>query len=46
MTKQQFFELCGDALIDPAIALENDALCVALETRDDAEVERILTEDF
>lgn len=46
MTKQRFFELCGDALIDPSIALEQDGMREALESRDDAEVERIISEEF
>lgn len=46
MTQQRFFELCGDALIDPSIALEQDGMREALQSRDDAEVECILHEEF
>lgn len=46
MSHNQFLVLCGKYLIDPAIALENDALHAALARRDDKEVERILAEDF
>lgn len=46
MTQNQFAALCGQYGIDPAIALENDALCDALRQRDAAKVERILREEF
>lgn len=46
MTKIDFLALCGEALISPDIALENEGLREALANRDDAEVRRILTEEF
>jgi len=46
MTRHHFMMLCGELLIDPGLALENDALCAALAEGDDEEVERILTEEF
>lgn len=46
MTQQRFFELCGAASIDPHLALEQDGMAHALQTRDDDEVERILREEF
>lgn len=46
MSRNQFAALCAQHAIDPAVALENDALRAALLNRDNAEVERILAEDF
>jgi len=33
MTKLQFLALCGELLIDPALALENENVCQALRDR-------------
>ena len=46
MTQTTFYALCAQYYLDPAIALENDALVEALQNRDDAEVQRILSEEF
>lgn len=46
MTQNHFAVLCEKYLIDPGIALENPDLVQALRDRDDAEVERILREEF
>ena len=46
MTELEFMALCGEHLIDPPIALENEALKEALLRRDDKLVLRILQEDF
>ena len=46
MTELEFLALCGEHLIDPLIALENEALEEALLRRDDKLVVRILQEDF
>lgn len=46
MTQSNFIALCNKYYIEPSIALENDALVEALQNRDDAEVERILLEEF
>jgi hypothetical protein len=46
MTRNEFLPLCGELLIDPDIALDNDDVRAALQNRDDAAVLRILTEEF
>ena len=46
MKTTEFFTLCAELLIAPAIALENENLRAALRARDDKEVRRILMEDF
>ena len=42
MTKLEFFALCGEFLIDPALALENDDVLDALRSNDDTLVRDIL----
>ena len=46
MTELEFMTLCGEHLIEPSIALENEALKEALLKRNDELVEAILQEDF
>ena len=46
MTETKFMALCGEHLIEPSIALENEALKEALLKRNDKLVEAILQEDF
>jgi len=46
MTQIKFYSLCAQYYLDPSLALENDDLVEALQNRDDAEVERILLEEF
>lgn len=46
MTQSTFNSLCQQAGIDPAIALENDAIRQALKARDDAQVRRLLETQF
>ncbi len=46
MTVFEFEMLCGRYAIDPALALENDAIRAALKAHDAVEVERILKEEF
>lgn len=46
MTKLEFFCECGQRLIDPGIAVENDHLKQALEEKDDDKVRKILDEEF
>ena len=46
MTKLEFLALCGEHNIEPAIALENDAIIVALKAKNDDQVLQILTEEF
>lgn len=49
MTKLEFFALCGEFLIDPALALENDdivdALCKSVGS-DDTLVRNILENEY
>lgn len=46
MTKIEFLALCGEHLIDPTIALENENLLEALTERDDKAVREILENEF
>jgi hypothetical protein len=46
MSKQEFIILCVKYTVEPSIALENPDLCDALRSRDEEEVERILSEEF
>lgn len=46
MTQSHFYALCAEYYIEPSIALENDDVILALKNQDDAEVERILTDEF
>ena len=46
MTELEFMALCGEHLIHPSIALENEALKEALLKHNDELVEAILQEDF
>ena len=46
MTKSNFYALCNQYCILPAIALENESIIKALKNKDDSEVNRILKEDF
>ena len=46
MTQSNFMALCNKYYIDMSLALENDDLVDALQNRDDAEVQRILLEEF
>ena len=46
MTKAQYLDECGSRLIDPWIALDDDRVRDALESNDDAEVIRLLDEEF
>lgn len=46
MTQSTFNSLCQQAGIDPAIALENDAIRQALRARNDAQVRRLLEQEF
>ncbi len=46
MTKAQFQAECGQRLIDPSIALENEDIVEALHLRDDALVIQLLDEEF
>ena len=46
MNKYQFWALCAEQLVSPEVALENDAVLAAIATRDDAEIKRVLAEEF
>ena len=46
MTQTRFNTLCQEYYISPMIALENDNVVEALRNKDDAEVERILSDEF
>ena len=46
MTELEFMALCGEHLIAPPIALENEALKEPLLRRDEKLVLRIFQEDF
>lgn len=46
MTKLEFIALCGEHGIEPSIALENDAIIEALQSKDDQKVVKLLTEEF
>jgi hypothetical protein len=47
MTKNEFALLCGEYLIDPAIALENEKIVAALkEKKPAAEIRRLLETEF
>ena len=46
MTKTDFLILCGEYLIDPSLALENDNICQALKDRDGEQVKTILQNEF
>ena len=46
MTQTQFQILCGEYLIEPNIALENENICEALRQRDADQVKQILENEF
>ena len=46
MTALEFLALCGEHNIEPAIALENDAIIEALKAKNDEQVIEILTKEF
>jgi len=46
MTANRFNALCCEALVHPAIALENEEIVEALRQRNDARVEALLREEF
>ena len=46
MTQTDFLTLCLEHNLPPYIALENDELVQALRQRDDAEVCRIIEQEF
>ena len=46
MTQTQFQILCGEYLIEPNIALENENICEALRQRDVDQVKQILENEF
>lgn len=46
MSKTEFMILCGEYLIEPCIALENENICEALRQRDAEQVKHILENEF
>lgn len=47
MTRNQFAALCGEYLIDPALALENDKIVAALrEHKTEQEIRHLLETEF
>jgi len=46
MTKTEFMILCGEYLIEPCLALENENICEALRKRDVEQVRQILENEF
>lgn len=47
MTQTQFVALCGEYLIDPAIALENEKIVEALkEKKSETEIRQIFETEF
>ena len=46
MTKDQFAAMCGELLIDPGIALENENVVAALKTGEADAVLHVLTTEF
>jgi hypothetical protein len=46
MTQTQFQILCGEYLIEPDMALENESVREALRQRDNEQVKRILETEF
>jgi hypothetical protein len=46
MTQTDFLTLCLEHNLPPELALENDELVQALRDRDDAEVCRIIEQEF
>ena len=46
MTITDFEILCGEVLVDPALALENEDIRKALARRDDAQVKELLQTEF
>lgn len=46
MTRLEFMALCGERLIDVGLALENDAIAMALKKKDDELVKTLLDSEF
>ncbi len=46
MTQTDFAVLCGEYLIEPALALEDEGIVAALKAKDNKEVEKLLRENF
>jgi len=46
MTQNQFLALCTERYIDPSLALENDEIVAALQSRDDDKVQQLLDSQF
>ena len=46
MTRTEFYDLCGELLIDPNIAMENENLIEAIRNQDDESIYTILHTEF
>ena len=46
MTQSQFLALCVERYIEPSLALENDEIVAALQSRDDEMVQQLLDSQF
>ena len=46
MTRTEFMIICGEYMIEPSIALENENIRQALQDRDGEQVKTILENDF
>lgn len=46
MTRLEFISLCGELLINPDLALENEKIKEALKNRDDKAVKNLLKTEF
>ena len=46
MTRTEFYDLCGELLIDPNIAMENENLIEAIRNQDEDSIYTILHTEF
>jgi len=46
MTKTEFMIICGEYMIEPSLALENENIRQALQERDNEQIKTILENEF
>ena len=46
MTKTEFMIICGEYMVEPSLALENENIRQALQERDNEQVKTILENEF
>ena len=46
MTRTEFYSLCGELLIDPNVAMENENLIEAIRNQDEDSIYTILHTEF